>query len=108
MDDKVFQALWTAALENNCRGKYINEKEDVLTKTFRTPAKRQEELGKIWDVAHMSVREMIDRAGLNQSSFARRFCVPVRTVQNWCSDSGSGRDCPSWAKLGFARQLDMI
>ena len=109
MNDKDFQVLWATAFGYEDRETYITENEEALTKTFRTSAKRKEELGKIWDVAHMSILDLIGKAGYNQSSFARHFCIPLRTVQGWCSDSKSaGRECPPWAKLGFARQLNML
>lgn len=105
MNDKDFQVLWASAFGYDDRESYITGNEEVLTKAFRTPAKRQEYLGKIWDVAHISIRDLITQAGLNQSSFSRRFCVPLRTVQNWCTDVNT---CPPYVKLAFARQLDML
>ena len=108
MNDKDFQALWSTALDSEDREKYIDENEKILVGVYGK-TKRREYLGQVWDVAHMTIRDLIEKAGYNQSSFARRFCVPLRTVQNWCTDSGSaGRDCPPYIKLGFARQLNMI
>ena len=40
-------------------------------------------LGNIWDVAHLTVRDIRQHLGLTQVAFAERFCVPRRTVENW-------------------------
>ena len=105
VDDKDFQMLWSTAFECEDKDRYITDNEAILGKAFRTQDKRQEYLGKIWDVAHLSIRELIDKTGYNQTSFARHFCIPHRTVQNWCN---SVNTCPPWVKLGLARQLGML
>ena len=104
MSDKDFQALWAAALESEDKEKYINENETVLVGLYGK-TKRREYLGQLWDVAHMTIRELIEKAGYNQSSFARHFCIPLRTVQDWCRKP---EICTPWVKLGFARQLNML
>lgn len=105
MDDTTFQALWATAHGFDNREAYITENEEALAKVIRGKEKREEQLGKMWDVAHMTIRELIEKAGYNQSSFARHFCVPLRTVQDWCRKPEA---CTPWVKLGFARQLGML
>ena len=46
-------------------------------------AELAESLGNIWDVAHMTTRDIRQHLGLTQAAFAERFCVPRRTVENW-------------------------
>ena len=48
-------------------------------------------LGNIWDVAHLTVRDIRQHLGLTQAAFAKRFCIPRRTVEGW--ESG-GKDKP--------------
>ena len=40
-------------------------------------------LANIWDVAHLTVRDIRQHLGLTQAAFAERFCIPRRTVENW-------------------------
>ena len=50
-------------------------------------------LSTIWDVAHLSMRELVARTGLSQTAFAKQVGVPLRTVQDWC---GGRRGCPPY------------
>ena len=50
----------------------------------------KEKLSSIWDLEHLSMRELVARTGLSQTSFAKRTGIPLRTVQNWCVGT---RDC---------------
>lgn len=38
-------------------------------------------------------REMLDRHGISQSECARRFGIPLRTVQRWASGEST---CPDY------------
>lgn len=33
----------------------------------------------------ISINDLLDQHRLSQSSFARMFGIPLRTVQNWCT-----------------------
>lgn len=59
----------------------------------------------IHSVTHMTPRELIAAAGLNQSSFARRFGIPLRTVQDWC---GGRRNIPEYEKFMCAELLGVL
>lgn len=56
-------------------------------------------------VTHMTPRELIAEAGLNQSKFARRFGIPLRTVQDWC---GGRRSMPEYLKFMCAELLGVL
>ena len=63
------------------------------------------ELGNIWDLAHMTVRDLLGAAGLTQTALAARFCIPLRTVQNW---STGARECPIYVRLMMADLLGLV
>lgn len=63
------------------------------------------DLTNIWNLAHMSIKEIIKAADINQSDLARRFCIPLRTVQHWVAGT---RDCPVYTKLMIADLLGLI
>lgn len=69
------------------------------------PADRLETLGKIWDAVHRSVREIADAAGLSHRKLAERFCVPYRTMENWCS---STNNCPVYIRLMMQQLLGLL
>ncbi len=62
-----------------------------------------DELGHIWDIVHMSLKDLRAVTGLSQVAFAERFCVGRRTVENWES-----RSCPIYIRLMIAEILGIL
>ena len=62
-------------------------------------------LSTIWDVAHLSMRELVDRAGLSQTAFAKQAGIPLRTVQDWC---GEKRACPVYVRFLLAEHYKLL
>lgn len=109
MTDAAFQTLWNAALEADDCEAYVAEYEtDPGLKNYKI-VQRKEKLEKIWTVAHTPIKDMIAQVGLNQSSFGRLFCVPLRTVQGWCSSAEkASRGCPDYFRLAVARHFNLL
>lgn len=76
------------------------------SETFRSahPELSVSDLTSIHHLAHISVREMAAEAGLSQTALARRFGIPLRTVQRWCA----GDPVPMHVKLMIAECLGLI
>jgi DNA-binding transcriptional regulator YiaG len=62
-------------------------------------------LSTIWDVAHLSMRELVARTGLSQTTFAKQVGVPLRTVQDWC---GEKRSCPTYVRFLLAEHYKLL
>lgn len=62
-------------------------------------------LSAIWDVAHLSMRELVDRTGLSQTAFAKQAGIPLRTVQDWC---GEKRSCPAYVRFLLAEHYKLL
>lgn len=62
-------------------------------------------LSTIWDVAHLSMRELISRTGMSQTAFAKQVGVPLRTVQDWC---GEKRACPTYVRFLLAEHYNLL
>ena len=62
-------------------------------------------LSRIWDVAHLSMRELVARTGLSQTAFAKQAGVPLRTVQDWCA---ARRSCPGWVRFLLAEHYQLL
>ena len=45
-------------------------------------AELSDALSNIWDVAHLTTRDIRQHLGLTQAAFAERFCMSRRTVEN--------------------------
>ena len=62
-------------------------------------------LAQIWDVAHMTMKEIVDASGLSQTAFAKQAGVPRRTVQDWC---GEKRACPVYVRFLLAEHYGLL
>lgn len=62
-------------------------------------------LDRIWDVANMTIRQMVEASGMTQTKFAKNCCIPLRTVQNWCREE---RECPVYIRLLLAEHYRLI
>ncbi len=74
-----------------------DEVEDV-------PEEKIARLGEIYDAVNRTLKDIITEAGMSQKELSERFCIPYRTVQNWC---GSVNRCPVYTKLMIQEILGM-
>lgn len=106
MTDKLFNVLWTAALDSTDRDVYVSDWalssiwDDVLDAGI--PAGRIGLLSGIWDTAHLTIRDIRARTGLSQGAFSTRYCIPARTVEDW---ERGVRKCPDYLRLLLAQAV---
>lgn len=107
MTDKLFYKLWQDALVQPDKEIYIGEYgypewfDDISSDASEVVRI----LGSIHQIAHMSVRDLIATSGLTQSAFACRYCIPLRTVENWATGE---RKCADYIRLMFAKDLNLL
>lgn len=65
----------------------------------------KERLSNIWELAHLSMKELISLTGLSQTAFAKGAGIPLRTVQHWCAGS---RDCPAYVRFLLAEHYKLL
>ena len=108
MTDKQFLALFSDAIGINDRDAYVSDW--ALSSIWGDaddadiPPQRIEDLGAIWDVAHLSIRDIRRRTGLSQVGFATRYCIPRRTVESW---EAGDRSCPDYLRLLLAQDVGL-
>ena len=106
-----FHILFTAATKEQDRDRYIAEwsSSSIFYPDPESPdidaAELAESLGNIWDVAHMTTRDIRQHLGLTQAAFAERFCIPRRTVENW---ERKGGHIPPYNILAYADITGML
>ena len=109
MSDKQFAACYKEIANYQDRDAYVSDMalssiwED--TTSDEIPAERLDAVGQIWDAAHKSVKQIAADAGLTQRKLAERFCIPYRTVENWC---GGQRECPAYVRLMMQELLGQV
>ena len=110
LTDKDFYSLWGEALASSDREMYVAEHctsiifgapEDIADDDMVGQAAY---LGCIWDVAHMTIQDIRTAAGLTQSAMAARFCIPQRTIEDWCAGK---RTPPDYVRLMMAEALGL-
>ena len=62
-------------------------------------------VGRIWDAAHKSVKQIAADAGMTQRKLAERFCIPVRTIEDWCAGK---RTPPDYVRLMMQEILGQL
>lgn len=111
LTDKDFYSLWGEALASSDREMYVAE--HCTSIIFGAPEDIADEdmvgqaayLGRIWDVAHMTIQDIRTAAELTQSAMATRFCIPKRTIENWCAGD---RSAPDYIRLMMAQLLGLL
>lgn len=65
----------------------------------------KDRLSSIWELAHLSMRELVSRTGMSQTAFAKQAGIPLRTVQDWCCEK---RACPAYVRFLLAEHYGLI
>lgn len=104
MTDKLFCALFAAALTSADRDTFISgwslSSAWGDTPDADIPADRIDLLARLWDAAHLTIRDIRQRTGLSQAAFATRYCIPTRTLEDW---ERGVRSCPDYLRLLLAQ-----
>lgn len=108
MTDKQFSTLFGGALADKDRDMYVSDwaLSDIWgdLPDAEIPEDRIKSLIALWDVAHITIREIRAATGLSQVAFAQRFCIPRRTVENW--ESGASA-CPDYLRILLAQAVGL-
>ena len=104
MTDKLFCTLFAAALAAADRGTFVSDWS--LSSAWgdapdaAIPADRIDLLARLWDAAHLTIRDIRQHTGLSQAAFATRYCIPTRTLEDW---ERGARSCPDYLRLLLAQ-----
>ena len=69
------------------------------------PQERLTDLRQIYTVVNRTPKEIVAASGLSQAAFAERYCIPKRTIENWCSGA---RECPLYTRLLLQRAEGLL
>lgn len=109
MTDKQFYFCYTEIPNYHDRDAYISDV--VLSSIWEDapgddiPEARVEAAAKIWYAAHKSVKQIAADAGLSHRKLAERFCIPARTVEDWCAGK---RTPPDYVRLMMQECLGLL
>ena len=106
-----FYVLFGAATAEQDRERFISEwsSSSIFYPGAESPdidaAELSDALSNIWDVAHLTTRDIRQHLGLTQAAFAECFCIPRRTVENW---ERKGGHIPPYNILAYADITGML
>lgn len=108
VNDRNFCTLFGAAVAEHDRDRFIVEwsSSSIFSDEEKTydADERLAVLENIFEVAHMSMRDLRKKLGLTQAEFACRFCLPKRTVESW----ESNRSARQYLVLAFAQVSGLL
>lgn len=111
MTRKVFNLLFGEALAESDKDRFISEwaTSSVFDTDPDGPSPDYDSIDKmldnIWWVAHLSISDIKAHTGMTTAALAERFCIPVRTLENWC---GGQRSAPDYLRLMIADLLGLV
>lgn len=103
MTDKQFYVVFGEALTANDKDAFVSD--CALSSMFddgqeTVSSELISELGRIWDVAHLSFNDIVAASGASLTDFAARYTIPYRTAQHW---TAGDRECPAYVRLLLAK-----
>lgn len=108
MTDKLFCTLFAAALAVADRDAFVSDWS--LSSAWGDapdadiPADRIDLLARLWDAAHLTIRDIRQHTGLSQAAFSTRYCIPTRTLEDW---ERGVRNCPDYLRLLLAQSAGL-
>lgn len=111
--DRIFYKLWKAAEEDVKIYDYIDAFMSPLSDTyidFRKKYKLDEMqvinlLENVYKAARLSMKDIIDAAGRRKADVGYMFCIPIRTLEDWCSGKNKS---PSYVRLMMIRKFNLL
>ena len=62
----------------------------------------------IWDVAHLTVKDIREHTGLTQGAFAKQFDIPYQLLKAWEDNSDDAPRCPRYVIMLLAQVTGMV
>lgn len=62
-------------------------------------------LRSIYTAVNRTPKEIVAASGLSQAAFAERYCIPKRTVEDWCRGVAK---CPLYTRLLLQRAEGLL
>lgn len=106
MTDKQFGQMFADANNINNRDAFVSDW--ALSSMWGDapgddiPADRIDAIGHIWDLAHMSVSDIVAASGSSITDFAAAYAIPYSTLQHWRAGTNA---CPPYIRLLLMRSI---
>lgn len=106
MTSKQYRFCVTEAANYKDMDAYVSDLElSSIWEDDNLTASRRQALRSVYAATNRSIREIVSAAGMTQAAFAEAFCIPLRTVENWCTGC---RECPLYTRLMMQKCLGLL
>ena len=109
-EQETLAFMWEEAQFEEDREDFVKECSEASEQTTDIKGEgeelyeRAEACGHVWDVAHMSIKEIREAAGLSQAMLSRRLAIPQPTIRAW----EAGEECPDYVRFMVALLTGVI
>ena len=110
--DLAFHRIWNLALNEDDKAIFLAKMISGDGKSIITPREYSidavlwyDVLRGIFDAAHMDMAEIIKSSGRKKAEISHYFCIPIRTLEDWCSSKGNP---PAYIRLMLIREFDLL
>lgn len=87
---------------------YPKAKKEPNKETFAENVKIPE-ASKIWNLAHLDARELVELTGLTQKEFGEKYFLKLNTIWSWVSNCpGRKRNIPDVVKLLILKDIGIL
>ena len=108
MTDKLFATIWADACASADVDAFASDwslSSALLPDGEDIDAELVAQLRVMWHVAHDPFKELLRAMGLTQARCVTRFCIPLRTVQDW---AGARSKCAPYIRLMMAEAMGLL
>ncbi|SFI32894.1 hypothetical protein SAMN04487830_14312 [Pseudobutyrivibrio sp. OR37] len=93
--DRIFHKIWNLSLEAENFSELYNSLTDSNSSYYIDFYKYgfqleliYDTLQKIYHISNMSISDLLKEYNLKKATLSHRFCIPIRTIENWCNGTG--------------------
>ena len=93
--DRLFHKIWNVSCDYDEFSSFYNSITSIKSKNYIDLYKYGFDLDLIYDTlrsihqySHYSFSDFLDEYKIKKATISHRFCVPIRTIENWCNGSG--------------------
>ena len=107
----VFYKMWHLAGDFGNKYDYIRHFTSVFSKDyidsnkFEMPADQYISiLMQVHKLHQISIKELVERSGLTKAGFGYKYCIPIRTIEEWYKEDKS----PDYVRLFILKDLGLF
>ena len=94
--EPVFYRLWRSVTKFDTKQEYVRNFTSIFSRDYINTAQLNIDpdlfldiLFQVYKMGKMTVPDMIVAAEMSRASFGYRYCIPIRTLEEWCKNDTS-------------------